>query len=647
MKHHHVIYNSSEKNRSGGVGFGVRSASAGISPLLLSAMEHNGIFSFKDSNTSLTPSALFENPDLIKETPSSYFFQVLSLGAQGKTYILGRKISVGFDYSFYLNGRPGRLGNYVVDSYIFSSCPDREAFELLLENPAAGSRRFIPADPSPRAGNEEMRSISIGHCPELAPDDRPFKAASSPAISSQAITLLFGWLQSIKDGKPLLVESNSTIPPSLMAALASMLPADQLENITFITNYNEQGRKFGINIFFPVAGYRFNIFPAQWVKLDLRTGEKFDSAESKFFSEILTDFAAAGNIEGIRRIVRLLIGSLHIGLESYDFLSLFPDQLDNPKYKPLYIFTLESSRLESANDIREFENKLRIFIGSDQGKAWLGSADSHATLIRLYESLRKHLALRDMSDKEGKDICDLLCMTGLTDDMLEKYQLLWTVLNKHTGIPADCIRNIWSMAEEFGYREYLRILAPEYLEKNSPAAMTELLDNGYITQRYALDYAFNLGKEAKGLPYLQILTGRIEGAEAQLDFLVTRCSFSDEVAMSLLERWYPESHKRILKLRKPSLLSMISGFLNKFQKGRDETKAEQPVSPKQEKNVVYPKQDKQEKDVAYSEASKSESDTTRRRTGRQREPENPHPVRERNFSGLIQERPNSKNDIRK
>ncbi|MDE6741230.1 MAG: hypothetical protein K2J58_02745 [Muribaculaceae bacterium] len=136
MKYSHVIYNSSEKNRSGGVGFGVRSATAGISPQLLSAMEQNGVFSFKESNVSLSPSALFENPDLIKQTAPSYFFQSIAMPDAGKGYVMGRKIAVGFDYTFYVNGRQGRLGNYVVDSYVFPQCPTAEDFEILLENPA-------------------------------------------------------------------------------------------------------------------------------------------------------------------------------------------------------------------------------------------------------------------------------------------------------------------------------------------------------------------------------------------------------------------------------------------------------------------------------------------------------------------------------
>lgn len=317
MKHLHVIYNSSEKNRSGGVGFGVRSATAGISPQLLSSMEQNGIFSFKESNVTISPSALLENPDKITETPASYFFQVLPLNAQDKAYVLGRKVAVGFDYTFYLNGRPGRLGNYVVDSYVYSSCPDYEDFEILLESPAAGSRRFIPADPAPKPGNEEMRSISVGHCPDLTPEDVSFKAVSRPVITPQAISLLFAFLKSRKEDKPLLVKSDAKAPGALMTALAYMMPQEHMDEITFVSNYNEQGRKNGFNIFFINDNYRFEIFPTQWVVFDARKGERFDSEEANIFEGTVAEYGARGNYEGIRALVRWCLSSIYETSKSY------------------------------------------------------------------------------------------------------------------------------------------------------------------------------------------------------------------------------------------------------------------------------------------------------------------------------------------
>lgn len=317
MKYSHVIYNSSEKNRSGGVGFGVRSATTGISAQLLAAMEQNGIFSFKDSNVAVSPSALLENPSLIKDTPASYFFQVVPLAQQDNAYVLGRKVAVGFDYTFYMNGRPGRLGNYVVDSYVFPTCPTAEDFEMFLENPAPGSLHFIPSDPSPKADNDEMRSISVGHCPDLEPENAPMKAMESPKLTKKGIALLFAFIQSRKEGKPLLVKSDAKSPAALMASLASVMPQDLMDTITFVTNHNEQGRRPGINIFFINEKYRFEIFPNLWVVLDLLKTDSFESEESALFGPLVEDYAREGNYEGIRKLTGWCLSEVYEKSKSY------------------------------------------------------------------------------------------------------------------------------------------------------------------------------------------------------------------------------------------------------------------------------------------------------------------------------------------
>lgn len=802
MKHLHVIYNSSEKNRSGGVGFGVRSATAGISPQILTAMAQSGIFSFKESNVAISPSALLENPDKIKETPASYFFQIVPLGAQEKAYVLGRKVAVGFDYTFYLNGRPGRLGNYVVDSYVFSSCPDYEDFDILLESPAAGSLRFIPFDPAPKPGNEEMRSISVGHCPDLPAEEFSFKAVSRPSITPEAISLLFAFMQSRKEGKPLLVKGDAKSPASLMAALATMMPKEHIDAITFISNYNEQGRKNGINIFFINENYRFEIFPNQWVVFDQRKGDKFESEEANLFEGTVAEYAAKGNYEGIRALVRWCLSSiyessksypraaqkamfdfvndydrfqlsqlasdaqlrrllktyladhpsesskiqkslremlhqnpsdiegwlekvLHIGsagvsdpidvsevlrefkkeindhafrdsatfisfykrfaaywqelldkvidssrfaqnegflsdfngqqwtalypyflshrnvdkkyflqrlLEcrhnvgrkdrdaiiekelpdskdrvtvllsymrehanddrvidaltpllidsarplgqaSYDFFEIFPDKINNTAFTPLYTFSLETSRLDYANDIREFGKKLESLLSSPLGSGWVESKESIPTLNRLYDALKKRLYTQEMSYKEGLMLADMIC--GVKS--IENFGLLRIVLGRETCIPLAHIRNVWKITEDLDDRTYLKKLVPEYLKAGSPDIMRELIRKEYLSKSEALDYALQLGKERKGLTYVLTLTDMIEDAQGKIDFLENECGFSDEQAMSLLEKYQPEAHKKILKLRKPSIWSKLSGMFKKEKEGENVSKDESKI----------------------------------------------------------------------
>ncbi|MDE6742139.1 MAG: hypothetical protein K2J58_07395, partial [Muribaculaceae bacterium] len=233
----------------------------------------------------------------------SYFFQSIAMPDAGKGYVIGRKIAVGFDYTFYLNGRPGRLGNYVVDSYVFPQCPTAEDFEILLENPAAGSNHFIPTDPAPRNGNEEMRSISVGHQPDLFEEERPFRAVSRPETDRRTIDLLFGVIASRKVNKPLLVKGGSQDAPRLMAGLAMMMPQKHIQDITFVTNHGEQGMRGGINIYFISDSYRYEIFPNQWTILDLNNAGTLDTPEKAMFAPMVERYLRDDQLKNVRRLV--------------------------------------------------------------------------------------------------------------------------------------------------------------------------------------------------------------------------------------------------------------------------------------------------------------------------------------------------------
>lgn len=303
MKYRHIIYNSSEKNRSGAVGFGVRSATRGISEHLIESMDEQGLFAFTAVGKSLTPSALAADPDMIRGIVPTYYFRTVNETDGRKAFILGRQIAVGFDYTFYLNGKPGRLGNYVVDAYIFDECPRADEFEIFLENPGEGNNHFIPASPAPVADNQEMVSISLGHNPDLDMEERGFQAKRPAEINGKVIDLLFAFIKSRKEGKPLLVKADIETPPRLMASLARLLPENELENMTFLTNHADEGKKKGVNIVFVNEYYGFDIFPGQWVIFDLKRGDTINTTESQVFAPIVEQYAREGNFAGIHRMI--------------------------------------------------------------------------------------------------------------------------------------------------------------------------------------------------------------------------------------------------------------------------------------------------------------------------------------------------------
>lgn len=303
MTYHHVIYNSSEKSKTGSVGFGVRCSTAGTPVELTAAMEENDIFSFAEAGPSLSPSALAANPDAIRQIVPTYFFRSVPLPDKSRAFVLGRKIAVGFDYTFYLNGKPGRLGNYVVDSYVFPTPPTAKEFEILLEDADAGSNHFIPSSPVPTPDNREMIEISLGHNPDLPVEERPFSSRSLLKAGPQAIELLFSFIQGRKEEKPVLVKSDVATPPRLMAELALLVPQNQIENLTFITNHTDEGKKKGVNIAFINEYYSFEIFKKQWVWLDLEANGQCTGAEASLFRETVRNYVEQGDLEAVRKLV--------------------------------------------------------------------------------------------------------------------------------------------------------------------------------------------------------------------------------------------------------------------------------------------------------------------------------------------------------
>lgn len=364
MKHTHVIYTSSEMNQSGEEGFGIRCATEGISPALTAAMEENGFFSFTESGPSLSPSALASNPEAIRLIVPTYFFRSLSLPDKSKAYILGRKIAVGFDHTFYLTGKPGKHGNYVVDTYIFPTPPTAGEFEIFLESPAAGSNHFIPSSPVPTSGNKEMKALSLGPCPALPEEDSLFAASASPQISSKAIDLLFAFIQARKEGKPVLAKADVQTPPRLMAELARLVPRKQIENLTFVTNHTEEGKRKGINIFFINEYCTLEIFRKQWVWVDLETGEIPETPEATLFRQKVEEHVESGNLDAVHDLVGWCLSDM------YEKGKNFPEETRIQLYNYLYDFSsfnlpqvaTDSNLRQTLNEyfITEPEEKVRF-----------------------------------------------------------------------------------------------------------------------------------------------------------------------------------------------------------------------------------------------------------------------------------------------
>ncbi|MDE5976729.1 MAG: hypothetical protein K2G69_09290, partial [Muribaculaceae bacterium] len=198
---------------------------------------------------------------------------------------------------------------------------------------------------------KEMKEISLGHKPTLPEEEKTFKAISSPKITSRAIDLLFAFIQSRKEGKPLLVKAEVTTPPALMAELALLVPEEQIENLTFITNHTEEGKKKGVNIVFINEYYSFEIFRKQWVMIDLEANEAPDSAESSLFRARVEDYVKEGNLKAVHDLVGWCLSDM------YEKGKAFSEETQRQLYNYLYDFdNFSLDRVAADSDLRHTLN---------------------------------------------------------------------------------------------------------------------------------------------------------------------------------------------------------------------------------------------------------------------------------------------------
>ena len=308
MKYYHLIYNSSEKGVSGSYGFGIRSITENAPADLGKLLSDNGLFRFNQVNAEkLTPSVVAANPESIKQVPPTYTFSALTGLNKEQYFVLGRRIAVGFDFSFYKEGNPTRLGNYVGDFYIVKDSIPTDLFEMLYENPADDSCHFIPSTPVPFVENIEMKEISLGHMPTIPEEDKSFKAASLPEISDDAMELLFAYAESKVVGKPVLIKMPAANANKVVADFFRLLPESEYPNATFFTNYSTDGKEKGYNIFVINEFYKFEIFKNQYVFVDRIADSKVITKERDLFIEHIKEDIAKGDFQSVKKRVKWML----------------------------------------------------------------------------------------------------------------------------------------------------------------------------------------------------------------------------------------------------------------------------------------------------------------------------------------------------
>lgn len=295
MKYYHVIYNSSEKAMDGRAGFGIRTATEGISDELLKAVKEIKFFTDDWESYEGTPSPVQfkENPSSIESIAKNYAVTNITDDNGNVYYVIARRAYVAFDYSFYINGRPTRPGNYVIDYYIFDSIPDSSAYEILYEKALAGSNHFIPKSIQSTEDNQEMREISVGEQPALPVSEKPFTAETKDSLGKDVVKLFFIYLKAKQEGKKILVKASPEKALELTADLYRLLDAEAATGVRTYINLRTQGTNDSFDIFFIHEDYPHQVQTGNYEYVEFDTATMPETSESKTFASDLENLVTS------------------------------------------------------------------------------------------------------------------------------------------------------------------------------------------------------------------------------------------------------------------------------------------------------------------------------------------------------------------
>lgn len=333
MKYYRVIYNSSQRTQDGSVGLGVRTYTEGTPHEYIDALKENGFFGYSSGNLSQpSPKALLEDGTIINNFPATYIYARLLTVTGKEIYVLSRTVTVGFDYPYYAKFTAARLDNFVVDAFIFEEKPGDAAFDIFYETPAAGSNYFVPQNRVPSPDNEEMKTLSLGQMALLPVEDKTFARQSSGLMSSLSVEMLFAYIESKREKKPLLVRCGQQNVAALIADMRNLMPKEMRENAYFYTNYQLEGVKEGFDIFVINEHYKYDYAETgQFCIFDTADG-KFNSVEAESYRTEFMDLISNGKNEELHKRVKWLSNPLYISIR---------DKSDNTK-RVLYDYSIEN-----------------------------------------------------------------------------------------------------------------------------------------------------------------------------------------------------------------------------------------------------------------------------------------------------------------
>ncbi len=302
MNIYQIVYNSSAVTLKGSSGLGVRTASEGTPQAYIDLVDKTGTLrSYNSGKLTIPSNVIFESPEKIHELPIGYYYRTMQVNEK-TIYLLGRVVSVCFDFQYYITSKATRSGNFVAHVLVSEEYPGKEAFNLLFEKAQAGKLHFIPRDYTPVVSNAELQTLMVDKAQPL-----PATTAAFPEIPTQwsekALNLFFAYRAALQDVKPIAVSLPHAISATTIAEFMGLLPEKIAQETTFVTNHQTEGYAKDVKITFTNEYYQYTISSNLCTCIDLINENRYVDNIEKTWRPILQKALQENDLSKVRLII--------------------------------------------------------------------------------------------------------------------------------------------------------------------------------------------------------------------------------------------------------------------------------------------------------------------------------------------------------
>ena len=364
MQFFQVFFNANECDRTGKPGFGIRTATVGTPESWLQVLDRDQqLRNYLSGTFEINARDILAAPDKIMAYPRTYYFKKLRSDDGQDFYALGRIVYACFDFPFYRSGALTRPGNLINHILLFDSAPSREVFDLFFEQPQAHSFRFLPVDYTPRTDNAEMTALMLGKSEPLLVEPLHV-AAADVHIVPESYKLYFQLIDLLakpvtETPKPIVIKVPAAQAGVILAGLMRLLPDEQLPQMTFFANHQENGALKGVKLTVINEYYPFQVYTATCHFIDLTQPVKATQLEEVYTERLQA--VAEGQDTTLLSLLRDWIPSSFAA----QYLSL-PVEQSTAMFR--YIKQPELFQLDEVESVPGLKETLAQYIGTDAAR---------------------------------------------------------------------------------------------------------------------------------------------------------------------------------------------------------------------------------------------------------------------------------------